>query len=270
MHGRKQPMWLIVGVGVLAAVTISLVTFAVTSQPGPRFATRAPVDPVPSPDAEPELNPAPLEPVRALFRESGPLTISVLGDGTSGGYGGWVALWAQDLAETRTVTLHMWDAEASSYDGPVTYGTTGDPVEIWNYSVPGAVPDAPASGLPAAQPERPDLVVYNFGHTSSPGAVGNELDTTVRAVRRLWDSPVRSLLILQNPARHESRIEQSETIYYLRTFWARASRTPTINVFAAFRYAPGPVTRLLADDQVPNEQGSRLWANVVSAALRTS
>ena len=267
MNGGKgrQPVWAVLGVVVLAVVAISLAAVALTSTPTVNTSAQAPE---PLPGTEPELEPAPLAPVRALFGQSRPLTVSVLGDSTSDDDDGWVAMWAQELADTHTVTLHMWDAEDVGYDLPVTYGDAGPEVEIWNFSVPGALPDDPARRLGAAQPEQPDLVVYNFGHTSTPGDVGHELDTTVRAVKQRWDGPSQSLLILQNPARHESRIEQSETVFYLRTFWARDAGVPTVNVFAAFRYAPGPVRNLLENDEQPNARGSGLWSSVVTAALR--
>jgi hypothetical protein len=111
-------------------------------------------------------------------------------------------------------------------------------------------------------------VVYNFGHTSTPGDVGAQLDATVRAVSRQWDDAPRSLLILQNPARRDTRIEQSETVFYLRTYWSRVSKVPTVNVFGAFRYAPGPVGNLMEGNMQPSPRGSALWADVVMAGLR--
>ncbi len=174
MNGGKgsSRCGLVIGVVVLAVVAISLAAVALRPHP-PTAGTSAqePPEPLP-PGTEPELEPAPLAPVRALFGQARPLTVSVLGDSTSDDDDEWVAMWAQELADTHTVTLHMWDAAESGYDLPVTYGDAGPEVEIWNFSVPGALPDDPARRLEAAQPEQPDLVVYNFGHTSTPGDVG--------------------------------------------------------------------------------------------------
>jgi hypothetical protein len=268
--GYRQPLWLVIGVVVLAVVAVVLTAVALTSTPTVDTSPQSSREALPQPESEAEtdLPPAPLRPVRALLQRDEPLTVSVLGDATSDRDDEWVALWAQKLAETRTVTLHMWDAAASDYASPVTYGDGGAEVDLWNFSVPGATPDAPADRLAAAQPEQPDLVVYNFGHTSTPGDVGAQLDATVRAVSRQWDDAPRSLLILQNPARRDARIEQSETVFYLRTYWARVSKVPTVNVFGAFRYAPGPVGNLMANSEQPNARGSDLWADVVTAALR--
>jgi hypothetical protein len=269
--GYRQPLWLVIGVVVLAVVAVVLTVVALTSTPTAETSSHSRLKPVPQPEpeAETDLPPAPLRPVRALFQSGEPLTVSVLGDGTSDEDDEWVALWVQDLADTRTVTLHMWDERVSDFADPVTYGDGGQSVDVWNFSVSGATPDAPAGRLPAAQPEQPDLVVYNFGHTSTPGDVGAQLDATVRAVRRQWEGDrVRSLLILQNPSRREDRIEQAETVFNLRSYWSRVSRVPIANVFAAFRYAPGPVGSLMEGDAQPNDRGSRLWARVIAAALR--
>jgi hypothetical protein len=165
--------------------------------------------------------------------------------------------------------LHMWDDTTERFAAPRVYGDTGQQIDIWNYAAPNIGPAAPAEDIAAVQPEQPDLLVYNFGHTSGPGDIGGQLDATAQAVREQWGGPVQSLVMLQNPARHDLRIEQSETVFYLRTFWSRASNVPAVNVFAAFRYAPGPVRDLLDGDQEPNDRGSRLWANVVTADLRT-
>jgi hypothetical protein len=266
--GYRQPLWLVIGVVVLAVVAVVLTVMALTSTPTVVPTSQSASKPLPEPDPETDLDPVPLRPVRALFDSGEDLTVSVLGDGTSDEDDEWVALWAQDLADTRTVTLHTWDTATSSYAPPVTYGDGGQEVDVWNFSVPGATPDAPAALLDAAQPEQPNLVVYNFGHTSTAGDVGAQLDMTARAVSRNWDDALPALLVLQNPARREQRIEQSETVYYLRTFWARVSKVPAVNVFAAFRYAPGPIRNLMEDNVQVNDRGSRLWASVVNAALR--
>jgi hypothetical protein len=266
--GYRQPLWLVIAVVVLAVVAVVLTAVALTRTPATDPAPQSSPQHLPKPEAGNDIPPAPLVPVRALFHSGEPLTVSILGDGTSDEDDEWVAQWAEDLADTRTVTLHTWNTATSAYTAPVTYGDGGQSVEIWNFSEPGASPDAPAGGISAAQPEQPDLVVYNFGHTSTPGDVGSQLDTTVRAVRQQWDEEPASLLILQNPARRDARVEQAETVYYLRTYWSRVSKMPTVNVFAAFRYTPGPVGKLMEGDAQPNDRGSRLWAKVIAAALR--
>jgi hypothetical protein len=268
--GYRQPLWLVIGVVVLAVVAVVLTAVALSTAPPTQQApASAPSVPTATEKVTPELDPEPLRPVRRLFDRPGPLTISVLGDFTSDEGDEWVARWARQLSEARIVTLHMWDSTVEQYAPPEVYGDFGQEVDIWNYSAADLGPAAPAEDISVAQPEEPDLVVYNFGHTSRPGDIGGQLDTTVQAVREQWNGPVQSLVVLQNPARRDLRIEQSETVFYLRTFWSRASNVPAVNVFAAFRYAPGPVRNLLDGDQQPNDRGSRLWAHVVTAALRT-
>lgn len=169
---------------------------------------------------------------------------------------------------SRSVRLHSWLPDSESWSSKVVaFGSSDQPeVSIWNCSQPDAEANYPAGRVDDVQPEKPDLVLYSFGHDDSAGAVSDHLSSTIAAVQKHWTSDVAGVVILQNPGRWAHREAQSETLSALAV-WAAVSDQLTIDVATAFRESPRPLAALMRDDTNPNAAGSPLWEETVATAL---
>lgn len=257
-NGRRWvPSWptVIIAVGVLVAAMFVVWKAALDDD---------------SPPASAPLSassmPATLGQIRDLLASDEPAAVSVLGDSTGDGNNEWVALWAQDLAKTHSVTYHGWDDKHLAWMEPITYSTGRAAVVIWNMSASGRTAAYPATLLEKGQPSRPDLVIYSFGHNNAPTTIGPEMKTTMSAVTKKWDDVIPTVVILQNPSLGQRGIRQAKTVELLRSTVAPGLGVPTIDVYAAFEQA-GALQQYLVDGLHPNNKGSRLWADTVTAAL---
>lgn len=256
-----------VGVVSLAVVSMALAAAALTG-----FG-HAEMDPVHTPytgprstvDEEPE--PAPIEPARAVVTSSDPLVVAVLGDSTGNDPFEWVALWANSLAVDRAVTVHGWDDQTLAYGPETVLSTVGPEVEIWNMSAPGRPAGYAVDMIRKAVPERPDLVIYNYGHNNTAGDIGPGIELSMDAIRSLHGGGVESVLIAQNPSVTDLAERQEETVWRVSSFVGPVLDAPVIDVFGAFAEADVPVRRLLLDGTHPNEEGQQLWADTVTDAL---
>lgn len=216
-------------------------------------------------EARVEQRVRPIEKARQTFAE--PVTVSVLGDSTGDSPFDWVTVWAQRLASRRAVTLHTWNPYADRWEAPQRLSGQGPRVTIWNYSVPGSTA-AQVPSLRRAQPERPDLVIYNFGHNNHTEDHGPELQALSRRVTGRWRVDPVPVAISQNPSVGAYSQRQAATMRVLRREVGPKLGIPVINVTYAFHAAPGSLRRLLLDTTHPNEAGGRVWARAVGEALR--
>lgn len=205
-----------------------------------------------------------LDEARRLMASGEPVNISILGDSTGSDPGEWVDLWAQMLGSDHRVRLHWRDGANGYKPDPTVYGSTGPIVNIWNFAQPGGSANYPAGRLRQAQPVRPDLVIYSFGHNNDASTLRPQLDETYAAVRSRWGTVPTSVAIEQNPARgaaEDKGIATRRSLYW----WADAVQVPVISVATAFDARnPGA---LMVDEYHPNPAGSALWARVVAQAL---
>lgn len=205
----------------------------------------------------------PLEVARQLLASGDAVTISVLGDSTSNERSEWVHLWATALAEDRPVTISHWnEADGTSYNEPdvLSDGGDGGEVTIWSGSIAGATASSTAQLLPGIMPERPDFVMYNFGHNSTVDVVADHFDELHGRVTDLYDE-VPTIVVLQNPQVGDANAQVREAV----EAWAGDNGAGVIDVAAAWPDAAWP---WLVDDVHPSDQGQALWAETVAEALR--
>lgn len=222
--------------------------------------------PLPTQTATAEPEPVSPEMVRALVEADHPLTVSVLGDSTGNDSYEWVSVWAGMLAQHRAVTLHVWDDDRHARQEPQVLSTVGSPVTIWNMSAPGQSANYPEPMIRKAVPERPDLVIYNYGHNNTPDDIDVQLYATMQAVKRAYGD-VPGVLIAQNPSTTDLSQRQRETVWKVIHEVGPGNGMPVVDVFHPFESAPGPVGRLLVDGTHPNAAGGRLWAQVVARTI---
>lgn len=221
---------------------------------------------VTAPTAEPTESQAPADVPAILEGEN--VVISVLGDSTGNSTGEWVDLWAQDIAESATVTMYLWDQTAEQYrPDPITYGSGAKQVTIWNGSMPGATADYPTDKMSTILPESPSTVILSYGHNGAPETVAPAFQETAEALAGAApDADV--LVVMQNAAGEPRRARTDQNQMLLRN-WATNAGLPIIDVRAAFDTQPN-LEGLLLDDGTgvhPNDAGSRVWAEALQAAL---
>lgn len=223
------------------------------------------MDGSPSPERTAETK-EPLDRACQVLRGGGSLTVSVLGDSTGNDSNEWAALWAQRLGEDHQVTMLRWNDKNERWDRPqLTYGESGSTVRIWNFSAPGRTPEYASKRVQRAVPERPDLILFNYGHNNASGEVQQQYDTLLTLVRSRWASRAAEVVILQNPELGARATSQTAVRDGIKSFAAGAG-VPVIDVSARFA-AASDVASLMADEVHPNEKGSMLWAQTISSSL---
>jgi lysophospholipase L1-like esterase len=210
-----------------------------------------------------------LSEIRAVMSGRSPVVVSVLGDSPGNEDGEWVDLWARRLGATRRVVLHQWDDTNGGwlYRARV-YGKNGPSVTIWNGSRSGAQAGYAQARLRQLQPQRPDLVLYSFGHNHSPGKIVAPMQALVSAVDSRWPGIPASAVILQNPQLGATAAKQARVVAELAT-WAADAGVPTIDVYGAFESHVGEAN-LFKDFRHPSPAGSAVWADVVADAITPS
>lgn len=223
--------------------------------------------PEPSASAESPAEPAPgsIEDIRALLAGDEPVVVSVIGDGSGNGDDEWVSLWATRLADDHAVSYRSWDGARSGFGDARQLSRSGPEIRIVNASRAGETAAEAAASLEELQPEAPQLVVVNVGHSESASEVEDGLDD-------LWSSisdehpDARGLVVLQNPAAGEAAEAQAGRVEEIRS-WAEDNELATLDVNRAFAEADEPLGSYLFDRSYPNAAGSELWASTVSGAL---
>ena len=256
----------VVATSVLLTVFATWVIRSVGESAPPLGTTRSVPRVSPSESAQATSNePARLGPFREAVAKS--RTILVVGDSSGDERGEWVDLWAQDLASNRKVTYHQWDSDAGFTASPEVYGTSKlfgseKPMTIWNLSYMGVEADYAQNLIDV--PVTPDAVILNVGHDRDRDALDRTIGPTIDAVNERWGE-VPFALVLQNPSTGGEAKSQEEAVFQVRALAIKYG-VPVIDAHAAFLKA-GDVQDLLVDGRRPNERGSRVWADAVTAAL---
>ncbi|MBY4212923.1 SGNH/GDSL hydrolase family protein [Rhodococcus fascians] len=209
---------------------------------------------------------ADLDTIRALVASPEPVTISVLGDSTGNSANEWVALWARDLAQTKTVRIHYWEDE--TYKPDVEQIGSGPVVDIWNGSQPGAGAGYAVDHLDELQPEPPAVTLVNFGHNQQAASAGSEIGRLIAATGRKWATDIPTAVVLQNVAGEPRAQRSADNVESIKRM-AESRAIPTLDVHAEFAAAPDLNSLIAADGTGvhPTPAGSEIWARVVSDQL---
>jgi lysophospholipase L1-like esterase len=204
----------------------------------------------------------PLAAAREALAGEDDVTVAVLGDSTGNERSEWVHLWATALAEEHPVTISHWnESEGTSYNAPDVLSEDGEgsPVTIWSGSIAGATAASSAELLPGIMPERPDFVIYNFGHNSTLDEVTGHFDQLHGAVTERY-ADVPAIVVLQNPQVEDANADVRDAVEQ----WAQDNGLGVIDVAAVWPEAAWP---WLVDEVHPSQQGQDLWAETVAEAL---
>lgn len=291
---RVERRYQVIGLGVLALLTIVLSLVALgqaragrpvaatpatplpTPTSGPATATRTP-SPTPTPDgtatptasgtpsaaSEPPL-PEGLAGLKALLKRDAGGSVLVFGDGSGDEPDEWVRRWAVgQVGDSAPVTYRSWNRDTEKWRGADPDGGE-DAITIWNASR--RAPDLDAEPGRVAKASRPaDVVLLSYGHRKTADAVVDALTAIHKAVRA--ENPDATVIVmLQNPDPIESQYLQQETVEQVRK-WAKAAGLDTVNIHDAFLADPTPRADLVEADGSPTPTGSELWARTLQAAI---
>lgn len=274
----------IIGLALLAVVTVFLTAAAITQFRGSESVTADPV-PTPAPPTLDATTPTPT-PTTATPAPSDPPTsapvrkglagladllagddggsVMVLGDGSGDATDEWVRIWAVDhVGKQGKVSYRSWNSGSSKWRAANPDG--GDrAVTIWNASQ--RAPDLKTEPARVAKAWRPaDVVLLSYGHRKTADTIGKGLTAIRKAV--LKQNPDANIIVLiQNPDPVASQYVQLATTDAVKA-WAKANRLPTVNLYAAFVNDPAPRSLLVEADGSPTKQGSQLWAKTLQAAI---
>jgi hypothetical protein len=200
----------------------------------------------------------------AVVDSTKPVNVAVLGDGTGDESGEWVQVLATLLARTRTVGLRNLNAsDPTTYDAPVTYGTSGPRTTVWNGSRQGAGAAYAARRLDFLVPTTPDVVLLSYGRSNTASDIPAALTSTYTTLRAKWPG-VPVLVVLQAP----DRDDVIGPVRVATEDWAATHKLPTVDVAAAFSSAGDPNRYVsVVDPPSTNSKGGRLWARTAYAAL---
>lgn len=215
-----------------------------------------------SPSTAPSTPASPLGDATVALAEPG-ASVLVLGDGSGNENDEWVRLWADELSESRSVTYNLWDRAAAAYEPPVELGS-GPELTIWNGSVRGPDLEVEAERIQKAW-EDADVVLLSYGHRQYPRYIADHMSAILKAIRaNSGDAEV--VVILQNPDPAKSA-ENQERVVEAISKWADEQKLPTLDVHGGFPTKQSERDILLEEDGSPNQEGSALFARLVSEAL---
>lgn len=203
-----------------------------------------------------------LQRAQAVLAADAPVTALVLGDSTSDDTRKWVHLWALSLAEERPVSIAHWDA-APDPDYYPTVGLSNDssasPLMIWNGSVAGGTAATAQEDLATFVRETPDVVILNFGRSTSTSDFAAEMGNLVDEIRgQFGDIPV--LMVVQNPQDAEADLQIREA----GEQWAGQANVGLLDVAGEF---PTFDNDLPVEATSTSANGQQLWARFVTDAL---
>lgn len=247
-----------------------------TAEPAATSAAPSPASATPTKSATP--GPGGQDAVRSAFDGSQPVRVLVLGDESGDADDEWVALWADQLADTHSTTYARWDVNTRGFE-PVERKGSGSQVSIFNASHEGStLTDATrdfartrqamagsASASPTPQVGDSDVVVVSFGYREPAAQFAQNLQKLSAELKP--GTPV--LVINQAPQKNgQANIQRDRA--RAATDWADQNGYGSVDVFAAFIAAPEPLAQLLdAKGVLPNARGQQVWADAVSNRLAT-
>lgn len=202
-------------------------------------------------------------------------SILLVGDSTGNEVGEWYYRFAQGVAVANaawTVRHALWNDGTGAFDAPtiIQAGTGPRVLTFWNGSIAGSIATRHAGDNFDAVivATAPDLIFNSYGHNGGSPVLG-QVDyyncLFARVDRHSPDIPV--IVIGQNPTLSDETMAPK-----VDAFRAMAARRGYgfIDVHAAFKQDPRPLSELLADEVHPNNAGSQLWADTVLAAFNAS
>ncbi|MFV3113610.1 MULTISPECIES: SGNH/GDSL hydrolase family protein [Gordonia] len=207
--------------------------------------------------------------VRSLLNGPSSAIVSVLGDSTGNSPREWPALWAQTIANSRRVDMHLWDRGLERYGSFVyRYGRRGPSLTIWNGSIPGASSQVIEERLSELMPVRPSFVVVSVGHDENTWDRGEGFRRLVESVLARLGSSVPVVALLQNAALEPAAARSKSNIANVKV-QANAMCLPVVDVFTGFEQSD--LASLITDDGDgvhPNDAGSRLWADIFASVMK--
>lgn len=261
----------LIGLGVLAVVTVIVASMALTQYRTPTAPVATATPTSSATEASPTPTPAQalnsLAHIAALLQAPGS-SVLVLGDGSGNEADEWVSVWAQDhLAADRTVSYAVWEPGAAAFASPTAFGTASDTMTVWNASVRSPVMSSESARVAKAwQPV--GVVLLSYGHRQSADQISPELDAILAAIHQ-QDPSVAVAVLIQNPDPATTESTQRATTLTVQE-WAVRNDLPTINIYDAFIADPRPRSQLVESDGSPTPAGSQLWAQTLADALSDS
>lgn len=194
-------------------------------------------------------------------------SLVVIGDGSSNETGEWVNQLGEQFGKTRSTQVRRVNqAEGTSYNDPMHYGTANPRLDIWNASAtpPVSVDTTTVSKLIASTPS---LILISQGREASSD-VSAQLSKTLKAIQSEY--PKAPVAVILQPAMLDG--SKSDSLAAVKT-WATEQGLPTIDVDKAFTTA-GSASGNAGEFQVNGgeltEAGHALWAKTVFAAVSGS
>jgi hypothetical protein len=185
--------------------------------------------------------------------------VVVLGDSTSNSRAEWVELWAEQLGQTRAVTIAHWDETADDgYNDPIPLAEGDGEVTVWSGSVTGLTAAAAAERAEELVPPQPDLVLLSFGRDDDADEVPAGMDELLDAMRDVaGQAPVG---VVVQPG------GDAETTEAVRA-WAESADVAVLDIDAAWRDETPDIGVNDADGN-PTAEAAALWAQRVAEALQ--
>lgn len=204
-----------------------------------------------------------------LARVDAPLTISVLGDSTGDQPTEWVALTGAWIGQkyNRTVTMATYEAKTKAYAPAVElHKGAGQPVTIYNGSIPGTRSDEADPQLKQMVPGQAEMLWINYGHNHGPDA-WPAIQKTTQAAANITKTRTRNVMVIgQNPALGDDL--HTQKVQGILAGAAVQGYT-RVDVFKAFSDSPN-MDDLYLDVRHPSPAGSEVWTKAVQAVLAAS
>lgn len=191
-------------------------------------------------------------------------SLVVIGDGSSNETSEWVNLLGEQFGNSRSTQVRRINqADGTSYNDPMHYGSEDPRLDIWNVSATPAV-TVDDTSVTQLITSAPSLVLISRGRDSSSD-VSTQLSTSLRAIQSKY--PKASVAAILQPAMLDG--SKNDSLTTVKT-WATEQGLPTIDVDKAFTTAgssSGNAGDLQSSDGELTPAGHELWAKTVFTAI---